>query len=106
MLGGYTALAEGAWMGAAQASEVLEPLRLARPRIARPVMPRLPRLRLRGLFGRELSIAEASFVLMASFFVSALLGGVRQVLFNADFGAGLPRARTTRRSASRTRCSA
>jgi putative peptidoglycan lipid II flippase len=38
--------------------------------------------------GRELSIAEASFVLMAAFFVSALLGAVRQVLFNAQFGAG------------------
>jgi len=37
---------------------------------------------------RELSIAEATFVLMASFFVSALLGAVRQVLFNAAFGAG------------------
>jgi putative peptidoglycan lipid II flippase len=75
-------------MGAAQATDVLEPLRVARPRIARPVIPKLPRLRLSGLLGRELSIAEASFVLMASFFVSALLGAVRQVLFNADFGAG------------------
>ncbi|RPI99448.1 MAG: hypothetical protein EHM39_06510 [Chloroflexi bacterium] len=40
------------------------------------------------MYTRELNIAEASFVLMASFFVSALLGGIRQVLFNAQFGAG------------------
>ena len=42
----------------------------------------------RGLLTRELTIAEASFVLMASFFFSALLGAVRQVLFNSQFGAG------------------
>jgi putative peptidoglycan lipid II flippase len=47
-----------------------------------------PRLQLRGLLTRELTIAEASVVLMASFFFSALLGAVRQVLFNAQFGAG------------------
>ena len=80
-LGGYAALAESAWMGAAQATEVLESLRAA-PR--RPILPRLA-----GLFTRELSIAEATIVLMASFFVSALLGAVRQVLFNAQFGAGM-----------------
>lgn len=89
VLGGYAALAESAWMGAAQASDVLEGLR-ATPagRTRRLVVPRLPRLRLAGLLTRELSIAEATFVLMASFFVSALLGAVRQVLFNAAFGAG------------------
>ena len=88
MVGGYAALAEGAWMGAAQGTEVLEPLRVGRPTLPRPSLPKLPRLRLAGLLTRELSIAEASFVLMASFFLSALLGAVRQVLFNADFGAG------------------
>ena len=75
-------------MGAPQATEVLEPLRVGQPRLPRPTIPKLPRLRLAGLFSRELTIAEASFLLMASFFVSALLGAVRQVLFNADFGAG------------------
>jgi putative peptidoglycan lipid II flippase len=43
---------------------------------------------LAGLLTREFSIAEASFLLMASFFFSAMLGAVRQVLFNAQFGAG------------------
>jgi putative peptidoglycan lipid II flippase len=42
----------------------------------------------RGLLTREFTVAEASIVLMASFFTSALLGAVRQVLFNAEFGAG------------------
>jgi putative peptidoglycan lipid II flippase len=89
VLGGYAALAESAWMGAAQASDVLESLRAAPAgRIRRPVLPRLPRLRLAGLLTRELSIAEATSVLMASFFISALLGALRQVLFNAAFGAG------------------
>jgi putative peptidoglycan lipid II flippase len=37
---------------------------------------------------REFSVAEASFILMASFFLSAGLGAVRQVLFNAQFGVG------------------
>jgi putative peptidoglycan lipid II flippase len=84
-LGGYAALAESAWMGAPQASEVLEPLRLPRARAAAP--------RGRGfgaarLFTREFTIAEAAIILMASFFFSALLGAVRQVLFNALFGVG------------------
>jgi putative peptidoglycan lipid II flippase len=77
-------------MGSVQASEVLEPLRgapAARPR--QIVIPRLPRISLAGLFTREFNIAEASFILMASFFLSALLGAVRQVLFNAQFGVGL-----------------
>jgi putative peptidoglycan lipid II flippase len=86
-LGGYAALAESAWMGAAQATDVLEPLNQAAPGRTRFAL-RLPRLRLRGLLTREFSIAEASFLLMASFFCSALLGAVRQVLFNAQFGAG------------------
>src|SRR5690242_6646139 len=93
VLGGYTALAESAWMGAAQASDVLESLRAAPAgRLRRPVLPRLPRIQLAGLLTRELSIAEATFVLMASFFVSALLGAIRQILFNAAFGAEIGRA--------------
>jgi putative peptidoglycan lipid II flippase len=76
-------------MGAAQASDVLEQLRAAPAgRVRRAALPRLPRLKLAGLLTREFSIAEATFILMASFFVSALLGAVRQVLFNATFGAG------------------
>src|SRR3990172_11932751 len=90
-LGGYAAMAESAWMGSVQASEVLEPLR-ATPAAAprwQVVVPRLPRIQLAGLYTRELNIAEASFVLMASFFTSALLGALRQVLFNAQFGTGM-----------------
>jgi putative peptidoglycan lipid II flippase len=89
LLGGYAALAESAWMGSVQATDVLESLRTApaaTPR--RVVLPRLPRIHLAGFYTRELKIAEASFVMMASFFLSALLGGVRQVLFNTQFGAG------------------
>ncbi len=84
-LGGYAALAESAWMGAPQASDVLEPLRLPRARAARRPRGWL----LTGLFTREFSIAEASIVLMVSFFFSALLGAVRQILFNALFGVGM-----------------
>ncbi len=90
MLGGYAAMAESAWMGSVQASEVLEPLRAA-PAAApvwQAVVPRLPKIRLAGLYTREFNIAEASFVLMASFFLSAGLGAVRQILFNAQFGTG------------------
>src|SRR3990170_5735740 len=90
-LGGYAAIAESAWMGSVQASEVLELLRAspaAAPR-GQVVVPRLPRIQLAGLYTRELNIAEASFVLMASFFTSALLGALRQVLFNAQFGTGM-----------------
>src|SRR5438067_10085798 len=84
MLGGYAALAESEWMGAAQASEILEPLRVVAP-LRRAELPRRPRLRLRlaGLLTRELTIREATIILMDSFFVSALLGAVRQVLFNS-----------------------
>jgi putative peptidoglycan lipid II flippase len=81
-LGGYAATAEAAWMGAPQATEFLEPLRLRVPALPRP------RLRLPAILNREFSIAEATVILMASFFFSALLGAVRQVLFNARFGAG------------------
>ncbi len=91
LLGGYAALAESAWMGVAQASEILDPLRLVPAALRRwqVVIPRRPRLSLGGLATRELGVAEASFILMASFFGSALLGAVRQVLFNAEFGVGM-----------------
>src|SRR5919201_1341732 len=85
LLAGFAAIAESVWMGAPQASDVLEVLQLSRARW-RPVLPRPPRLA--GLFSRELTVAEGSFLLMASFLVSALLGAVRQVLFNVEFGAG------------------
>jgi putative peptidoglycan lipid II flippase len=87
LLSGFAALAESVWMGTPQASDVLEVLNLVRSRW-RPMRPQRPRLQLARLLTRELSIAEASFVLMASFFFSALLGAVRQVLFNSQFGAG------------------
>jgi putative peptidoglycan lipid II flippase len=87
MISGYAALAESAWMGAAQATDVLEPVNIVRRRL-QPVWPRLPHLQLRGLLHREFSIAEASFVLMSSFLLSAALGAIRQILFNAQFGAG------------------
>ncbi len=91
MLGGPAALAESAWMGTVMASDVLEPLRTAPAAVPRGqvVRPRLPRLQLRGLLTREFSIAEASFILMASFFFSAMLGAIRQVMFNAQFGVSL-----------------
>src|SRR5436853_2359784 len=77
-------------MGSVQASDVLESRRTA-PAVPRwrVIIPRLPQLRLAGLLTREFSIAEASFILMVSFFLSAALGAVRQVLFNAQFGVGL-----------------
>ncbi len=74
-------------MGSAQAQDMLEPLHVTRPRWRRGIL-RMPRLEVRELLTRELSIAEASFILMASFFLSALLGAVRQILFNAQFGVG------------------
>lgn len=45
-----------------------------------------PQHLLAALFLREWSIPEASLLLMTSFFASAVLGAVRQVLFNAQFG--------------------
>jgi hypothetical protein len=77
MLGGYAALAESAWMGFSQAAEVLDAMRTV-PAAALRI------IRLRGLLTREFSLAEASFILMVSFFISALLGAVRQILFNAQ----------------------
>ena len=67
---------------AAQGSDVLESLHTPGFRL------RWPRLRLAGLLTREFTIAEAAVLLMASFFTSAMLGAVRQVLFNVQFRAG------------------
>lgn len=91
-LGGYTALAESAWMGFALATEVAEQVWTAPGallRQSRGLIARRPRLQLRGLSQRQFGIAEASFILMASFFLSAALGAVRQVLFNAQFGVSV-----------------
>jgi putative peptidoglycan lipid II flippase len=88
-LGGFAALAESAWMGFPQATEVLDALRNAQGASLRAIVPRIPRLSLRSLFTREYTVAEASFILMASFFTSALLGAIRQVLFNSQFGVGM-----------------
>src|SRR5688572_11608944 len=90
LLGSITALAQSAWMGFALASDVLEQLRMAptgilrRAQVIRPAIPR--NISLKNLLTREYSVGEASFILMASFFLSAALGAVRQVLFNAQFG--------------------
>lgn len=90
LLGGITALAQSAWMGFALASDVLEQLRLTpagilrRVQVIRPAIPR--NISLKNLLTREYSVSEASFILMASFFLSAALGAVRQILFNAQFG--------------------
>jgi len=90
LLGSVTALAQSAWMGFALAADVLEQIRLAPSGILRRVQvirPSVPRdLSLKNLLTREYSISEASFILMASFFLSAALGAVRQILFNAQFG--------------------
>jgi putative peptidoglycan lipid II flippase len=90
LLGSVTALAQSAWMGFALASDVLEQLRLSPSGILRRIQvirPAIPRdISLRNLLTREYSVGEASFILMASFFLSAALGAVRQVLFNAQFG--------------------
>ena len=90
LLGSVTALAQSAWMGFALASDVLEQIRLApsgilrRAQVIRPALPR--NISLKNVLTREYSVSEASFILMASFFLSAALGAVRQVLFNAQFG--------------------
>ena len=44
------------------------------------------RARLAAALTREYSISEGAVILMASFLFSAMLGAVRQVLFNAQFG--------------------
>lgn len=94
-LGGIVALAESAWMGFPLATEIVDQVRLAPAALRRwgqMVRPRRPDISLRSfsnLFRREFGIAEASFILMASFFLSAALGAVRQVLFNAQFGVSV-----------------
>ena len=91
-LGGYTALAESAWMGFALATSVADQVWTAPGallRQSRALIAQRPHLQLRGLSQREFGIAEASFILMASFFLSAALGAVRQVLFNAQFGVSM-----------------
>src|SRR4051812_13766087 len=80
-MGGFTALAESAWMGVPLAGDVVEQLRAGQPRRTM-AGPRLAWPGLRALLTRELSIAEAAVVMMAAFFLSAALGAVRQVLFN------------------------
>ncbi len=45
--------------------------------------------RIRRLFVREFSIPEATILLMAAFLFSAILGSVRQILLNAEFGTGV-----------------
>lgn len=45
--------------------------------------------RLRALVLRECSIPEGSLIFTVAFFISALLGIVRQSLFNAQFGVGM-----------------
>lgn len=47
------------------------------------------RWRLSALMLRECSIAEGSFLMMLAFLISAVLGIVRQILFNAHFGVSL-----------------
>jgi putative peptidoglycan lipid II flippase len=94
-LGGIAALAESAWMGFPLATQVVDQVRLAPAALRRwgqAIRPRRPEISLRSLgnlFRREFGIAEASFILMASFFFSAALGAVRQVLFNAQFGVSV-----------------
>lgn len=90
MLGGFAALAASAWMGSVQASDVLEPLRVVGSYVQRlrPTIPSLEGLSIGSILTREYTIAQASFILMASFFASAALGAVRQIMFNAQFGVG------------------
>lgn len=89
VLGGYAALAESAWMGFAQATEMIDSLRPTPGFGQRAIVPRLPKVQWRNLLTREFTVAEASFILMVSFFTSAMLGAVRQILFNAQFGVGI-----------------
>ena len=53
------------------------------------VAPRCGWARFTRLLTREFGIADGAVILMASFFLSALLGSVRQILFNAQFGTGM-----------------
>lgn len=80
-MGGYVAAAEAAWMGVPQATEFLDQPAVV-PDAARPPQRRL------GFLNREFGIAAAAVVLMGSFLTSAMLGAIRQILFNHQFGAG------------------
>ncbi len=58
----------------------------------RPVGRYIARLRqhsLADLLTHEFTITEGSTLLMVAFLISAVMGVVRQVLFNAQFGAGM-----------------
>ncbi|MEZ4863052.1 MAG: murein biosynthesis integral membrane protein MurJ [Caldilineaceae bacterium] len=80
-----------------------EPLDASQPAVAAPEPTRTgekaarqPKLRSffasfswRALLLREFTVPEASLLLMISFFTSAVLGALRQVLFNAQFGVGV-----------------
>lgn len=44
---------------------------------------------LRAVLLHEFTITEASVILMASFFTSAILGAIRQALFNSQFGVSM-----------------
>jgi putative peptidoglycan lipid II flippase len=46
-------------------------------------------LQLRRIIYYEFSITEASAILMATFFLSAVMGAVRQMLFNSQFGVSM-----------------
>lgn len=87
-LGGYAALAESAWMGFAQATEILDNVWVNSAGHVRRALTIPRRVKLSELLTREFSLTEGSFILMVSFFLSAGLGAVRQILFNAQFGVG------------------
>ena len=84
VIGGFSAMAEGTLMGVAMSTDVLETLHEQHDALSTE-----PRRRgLAGLLTREFTIPEATVLLAVSFFISAALGAIRQVLFNAEFGAG------------------
>jgi putative peptidoglycan lipid II flippase len=83
VMGGFVAMAESAWMGAALSTELLEPLHEPHDPLTAERRRGLSRLLL-----HEFTIPQATVLLAASFFFSAALGAIRQVLFNAEFGAG------------------
>jgi putative peptidoglycan lipid II flippase len=67
------------------AGELIDPPHTP-PRRAR--QSRGPYAWLKHLLTREFTITEASSMMMVAFFLSAVLGAIRQVLFNAVFGTG------------------
>lgn len=60
-----------------------------RSRKNRERSPHKNRMLWQALFAREFTITEASAILIAGFFISAVLGAVRQMLLNAEFGVGM-----------------